>query len=90
MSVDGKLQATAKESAVSTLLLFSPEAKELRVNIVEANITAWMLKNGPASEDRAITAVAQLLPYPAVADDIKHVGADRSRCASRGRWGPMS
>jgi hypothetical protein len=71
MSVDGKLQATAKEIAVSTLLLFSPEAKELRVNIVEANITAWMLKNGPASEDRAITAVAQLLPYPAVADDIK-------------------
>lgn len=71
MNVDGKLQATSKEIALSTLLLFSPEAKELRANVVEANITAWMLKNGPASEDRAIAGVALLLPYPAVADDIK-------------------
>lgn len=71
MNVDGKLQATPKEIALSTLLLFSPEAKELRANIVEANITAWMLKNGPAPEDRAIAGVAQQLPYPAVADDIK-------------------
>lgn len=71
MNVDGKLQATSKEIAVSTLLLFSPEAKELRVNIVEANITAWMLKNGPTSEDKAIAAVTALLPYPAVADEIK-------------------
>lgn len=70
MSVDGKLQATAKEIALSTLLMFSPEAKELRVNIVEANVTAWMLKNGPTSKDRAIAAVALLLPYPAVVDDI--------------------
>lgn len=71
MNVDGKLQATAKEIALSTLALFSPEAKELRVNIVEANVTAWMLKNGPTFEDRAITAVTMLLPYPAVADEIK-------------------
>lgn len=70
MNVNGKLQATAKEIALSTLLLFSPEAKELWVNVVEANITAWMLKNGPAPEDRAIAAVALLLPYPAVSDDI--------------------
>lgn len=71
MRVDGRLQATAKEVALSTLMLFSPEAKELRVNIVEANITAWMLKNAPASESRAISAVALQLPYPAVVDDIK-------------------
>lgn len=70
MNVDGQLQATAKEIALSTLLLFSPEAKELRVNVVEANITAWMLKNEPTSEERATAAVTQLLPYPAVADDI--------------------
>ncbi|MFM2058914.1 MAG: hypothetical protein RLY71_3299 [Pseudomonadota bacterium] len=82
MNVDGKLQATAKEIALSTLLLFSPEAVELRVNIVEANITAWMLKNGPASEDRAIAAVAQLLPYPAVTDDIKQ-SIGRMRAAGR-------
>lgn len=71
MNVAGKLQATSKEIALSTLLLFSSEAKELRVNIVEANITAWMLKNGPVSEDHAIASVASLLPYPAVIDDIK-------------------
>lgn len=71
MNIDGRLQATAKEIALSTLLLFSPEAKELRVNIVEASITGWMLKNEPTSEDRAIAAVALLLPYPAVLDDIK-------------------
>lgn len=71
MNVDGRLQATAKEIALSTLLLFSPEAKELRVNIVEASITGWMLKNEPTSENRAIAAVALLLPYPAVLDDIK-------------------
>lgn len=71
MNIDGKLQASAKEIALSTILLFSQEAKELRVSIVEANITAWMLKTGTASEDRAVAAVALLLPYPAVADDIK-------------------
>lgn len=71
MRVDGKLQATPKEIALSTLLLFSPEAKELRVNVVEANITAWMLKNAPASEDRLMAQLASLLPYPAVVDDIK-------------------
>ncbi len=71
MNVDGRLQATPKEIALSTLLLFSPEAKELRINVVEANITAWMLKNEPASEERATAAVTLLLPYPAVADDVK-------------------
>lgn len=71
MQINQKLQATPKEIAISTLLLFSPEAKELRINIVEANIAAWMLKNGPGPEDRAIAAVALLLPYPAVSDDIK-------------------
>ena len=30
-----------------------------------------MLKNAPASESRAISAVALQLPYPAVVDDIK-------------------
>jgi hypothetical protein len=82
MNVDGRLQATAKEIALSTLLLFSPEAKELRVNIVEANITAWMLKTAPASEDRATAAVALLLPYPAVVDDIKQ---SISRMRAEGR-----
>lgn len=82
MNIDGRLQATAKEIALSTLLLFSPEAKELRVNIIEANITAWMLKNAPTSEDRAITAVALLLPYPAVVDDIKQ-SIGRMRADSR-------
>lgn len=82
MSVNEKLQASAKEIALSTLLLFSPEAKELRVNIVEANITAWMLKNGPAPEDRAIAAVSLLLPYPAVSDDINRAIA---RMRSDGR-----
>ena len=71
MNIDGKLQATAKEIALSTVLLFSTEAKELRVNIVEANVTAWLLKNGPTSNNRAITAVSLLLPYPAADDDIK-------------------
>lgn len=71
MHVDGKLQATAKEIALSSIVLFSPEAKELRVNVVEANITAWLLKNGPVTKDRAIAAVAQLLPYPTASDDIE-------------------
>ena len=71
MKVNGKLKATEKEIALSTLLLFSTEAKELRANIVECNISAWMLKNGPASEDRVIAAVSLLLPYPAVSNDIR-------------------
>lgn len=82
MNVERKLQTTPKEIALSTLLLFSPEAKELRVNIVEANITAWMLKNGPTSEDRAVSAVALLLPYPAVVDDIRQ-SIGRLRADSR-------
>lgn len=91
MSISGTLQASEKEIAVSTLLLFSPEAKELRVNIVEANITAWMLKNGVASQDQAIAAVALQLPYPAVSDDIRRsIGRMRAEGRIVERAGQLS
>jgi hypothetical protein len=71
MSVDKQLQASEKEIATSTLMLFSMEAQDFRTSIVESNVRACLLKNEPAAQDRIISAVADLLPYPAADNDIR-------------------
>lgn len=71
MSVDTQLRATEKEIAISTLMLFSTEAQDFRTNIVECNVRAWLLKHQPAEQDRVISKVGDLLPYPAADNDIR-------------------
>jgi hypothetical protein len=70
ISVDTRLQAGEKDIAISTLMLFSKEARDFRANIVDSNIRAWLLKNAPASQEQIVAAVGTLLPYSNIEHDI--------------------
>lgn len=70
MAVDARLQAEPKDIAISTVMLFSREAQDFRTNIIESNLRAWLLKNGPAPSARVLGAVASLLPYAEIERDI--------------------
>lgn len=62
MAVPTTLEATPKDVALSTLLLFSAEAKELRDAVIEANLRAQLLENPGMSEDALINEVTDAVP----------------------------
>lgn len=62
MSVPTTLEATPKDVALSTLLLFSSEAKELRDAVIEANLRALLLESPGISENKLINNVADTVP----------------------------
>jgi hypothetical protein len=62
MAVPLTLSATPKEIALSTVLLFSPEARELRDEVIEASVRAQLLKNVGISENTLIQKVADAVP----------------------------
>ncbi|WP_294250345.1 hypothetical protein [uncultured Sphingomonas sp.] len=61
-SVSPSSHATVAEVAVSSLLLFGQEASELREEIIDANVRAWLLKNPGSSEDVLVDEVSRVLP----------------------------
>lgn len=62
MAVPSTLEATPKDIALSTILLFSQEAKELRDAVIEANLRAQLLKNVGISENALIQKVVEAVP----------------------------
>lgn len=70
MSIDKRIQASEKDIAVSTVMLFSREAQDFRVNIVESNVRAWLFRNGQATSDHALACICKLLPFPDVERDV--------------------
>ena len=56
------MHATTAEVAVSSLLLFGQEASDLREQIVDANVRAWLLKHPNSHEDMLIDEVTLSLP----------------------------
>ncbi len=62
MAPDPIISATPKEIAISTVLLFGREAKELRDNIFEANVRAWLLKHPGCSESILTHELSMILP----------------------------
>jgi hypothetical protein len=68
-SIPPTTQASISEIAVSSLLLFGQEAAELREEIVDANIRAWLLKHPSSSVPVLVDEVAKGLPgvYPEMA-----------------------
>jgi hypothetical protein len=60
--VQGKVTASPKEIAISNLLLFSNEAKDLRQDIIESNLRAYIYKNPSNAADAVIGAVSSQLP----------------------------
>lgn len=62
MAVPSTLAATPKDIALSTVLLFSQEAKELRDAVIEANLRAQLLKNVGISESALLQKVVKVVP----------------------------
>jgi hypothetical protein len=62
MAVPLELHADPKDIAISTVLLFSREARELRDKIIEANLLAQLLKSPEVSEANVIRLVADAIP----------------------------
>ena len=62
MAVPSTLEASPNDIALSTLMLFSKEANELREAVVEANVRAQLLKNQGASEDALMQFTANSIP----------------------------
>jgi hypothetical protein len=57
-----KINATAKDIALSNILLFSREAKEFRDNVIESNIKAQIFKSPSISEADLIVKVSDTIP----------------------------
>lgn len=60
--VQGKVSANPKEIAISDLLLFSNEARDLRQDIIESNLRAYIFKNPSKTADAVVGAVSLQLP----------------------------
>jgi hypothetical protein len=62
MAVPLTITATPKEIALSTVLLFSQEAKELRDEVLQASVRAQLLKDVGISEIALVQKVVQAMP----------------------------
>lgn len=62
MAVPSKLDASPKEIALSTVLLFSDEARELRDSVIDANIRAQILREPGISHAVVVQRVADAVP----------------------------
>lgn len=62
MAVPVTLDASPNDIALSTLLLFSKEANELRETVIEANAKAQLLKKQAVTEDALVQLVANSIP----------------------------
>lgn len=79
--VNQKISATPKEIAISNLLLFSSEAKDLRQNVIESNLKAELFKSSSLSKTQLVNNVSGLIPGV----DIEHnVQTALSRLISKG------
>lgn len=82
MAVPDEVHADPKEIAVSSVLLFSAEARELREEIVEANVRAQLLRQPGMSEKAVKDALINILPGPNVERDAS-AALSRLRTAKR-------
>lgn len=62
MSIPNELTASPKEIAISTVLLFSKEAHELRDEVIEANLRAQLLHSSSLTESELIGRVTTAIP----------------------------
>jgi hypothetical protein len=89
LKIPTEIQADEKDVALSSLLLFSTEAKELREDIVDANVKAVVLKYGTISEDTLLSKASDLLPW-AVSERLVKSSISRLRGAGQIQGGKQS
>lgn len=82
MAVPSELHAEPKEIALSTVLLFSDESRELREAVIEANVRAQLLRSGGMSQERLINALVDTLPGTNIA---RWTGSALTRLQMAGR-----
>ena len=82
MAVPDEVHADPKEIAVSSVLMFSVEARELREEIIEANVRAQLLRQPRMSEKAVKDALIDILPGPNVERDAS-AALSRLRMAKR-------
>jgi len=82
MAVPDEVHADPKEIAVSSVLMFSAEARELREEIVEANVRAQLLHRPGMSEKALKDTLSDILPGPNVGRDVS-AALSRLRMAKR-------
>lgn len=82
MAVPDEVHADPKEIAVSSVLLFSAEARELREEIIEANVRAQLLRQPGMSEKAVKDALIDILPGPNIERDAS-AALSRLRTAKR-------
>lgn len=82
MAVPDEVHADPKEIAVSSVLMFSTEARELREEIVEANVRAQLLRQPGMSENAVKDALIDILPGPNIERDVS-AALSRLRMAKR-------
>lgn len=71
LSIPIDLKASPKDIALSTILLFSDEAKELYKDIVESNIKAIIFKEEKISEDNIVNKVEELFGGKIVSKTVR-------------------
>lgn len=89
MAVPEKLEASPKDIALSTLLLFSKEASELRDAVIEASARAQLLKNTGVSEDSLVQLVASSVRGTNI-DRLARTAISRLRSAGKINGHPSS
>lgn len=84
MKIPNHITADPKEIALSSVLLFSTEAKELRDEVIEAAIRSSLFRNGEKklSEKHIVSEVAKLLPWN---NSDRFVASAFSRLRAKGR-----
>lgn len=82
MAIPDQVHADPKEIAVSSILMFSTEARELREEIIEANVRAQLLHQPGISEKALKDALSDVLPGPNVERDVS-AALSRLRVAKR-------
>ena len=71
MVVDQKISATPQQLAISNLLLFSNEAKDLRQSVIESNIKAQIYKIKDIKSEDVIKIVSSNLPGVDIEHNVK-------------------
>lgn len=82
MAVPTELNAEPKDIAISTLLMFSTEARELRDEVVEANVRAQLLRSPGMTEVLLVDRISDALPGQNV-DRAVRSALSRLRVAGR-------
>lgn len=78
LEIPKEISADPKEVALSSMLLFSSEAKELRRELIDVNVKSIIRQKGRIAEEQLVAEASKALPW-AVADRLVESSISRLR-----------